>query len=1173
MIWLVVSYYVLSLASVELFRQTFLGNTRVGRVPFSLLAMALFVFNYPFLYSLSAGAIPFLIGIPLLVYLLVKWFRLVEGVDSSWRELAKPGLVLSFLALGDPRFAIWAGIPLVILLCYGGLRRGTRVAATKLFLSTALIFLPFLLLTYFTYTLGSGSLVYVSGRTLNLSTVDGFSLAYPFVSYFQFTALTWPAFIYSSPSVLSLSSQLLVSAQAQGSPPSLLLVGSPLIVGLWMVSTLTTFGMGLWGLALRGSARVAPYKLGLLVLFSIAIGGYVPLQAFQEAYIWAGAAPVAGGVFGITFAIPNYALIPVDSLVLFFCLFTVKWMLSDDGPFGKTAPEPARGGRRPKLLRATPRARTVAVAVIIGLLVLANWQLFVAPFTPGQYTPVLSGNGISSSGTLSPSTPPMKWQQAYNFFSSNDNGSYAVAWSQAYGFAYTWSPRTTNFVDPGVSPSPLFYSQLAKLVEEGAYYDTSTLMKDFGVRYYVIDNTSLSYISQLSTFTIGQVYSFFNSSTGLQQIQAYLPDLIVYEDPGAALFQYAQGPPLALPSGSDPLLTQTAFETAFGQMPVTISGAASASNGALEQTPDLVSGRQYGFLPGNQINTGSVYRFDTQVSLLYAPSDGVDPLGGLWFFEGFEGTQSVLGSASSLNVSSATGAGVTSELSLGDFVAPGHVGVPIPEGSGVNISVTLSGRLRGTAPVASIIVVANNQSWRTVGGSTIYSEEVGPGAGTFGANLSFALAPGYYSFDVILQVSGATGWNLESMVVNAVPYTATSLGPYVLPETFPDTPAGSVQSRGTAEGIGNFSISGLSPNEGVVPLNNSWYLVDLMGNSKVTGSNGSVSMYVAGPCRDCSFSSSLSYGDFLTPGHLGIPVPSNTVVAVSVEMRYIANGTEALPAVVAFANNASWKSIGGTEVFWAPLSPVSSWEYINETFLVPDNSTSFEVQFQSLNTNYSSFAILNLSYNFQPIQVTSSFPVTVRVGAAGGGVAVEIAVMGSGIVEVGNETQRVSSTVPEVVSMNGTGRTGTIVDIAVSGLAIASIIVLERAAISRLVLPMRDAFRGYSPLTESALLASPGPNSTLVIATAGWAIPGEAKLSGADFSQTLYNTSLVDSREAYIPGGAVLNIAQIVLAAVALCTLAYLFIYRRMRAGLVSKRGTSLSREPADQPPRKGLGG
>ena len=829
-LWIFAVYYSLCFLVSRFFYFTFYRKSKRSYNHFSILAMVLFTFNYPFLYVLTSASLPWLLGIPVVTYLLVKWIRMARGWDQRRLDYVKVALGVGFLALADPRYYNWNLIGLFSFIISSAFVHGNFLRLTKLVTGTVLLTTPFVVLMWFAYTFGTGGLSYVSARSLSYATVANFSHAYPLALYFQLQAMSWPGFVAASPSVLALPTASIQFIPALGYPPSVLVLPG-FVSGLWMVASITTMVLALGALLFRPSTDRILHSLGFIILLSLSIGAYFPLRSLVTFYVASGSLPYAGAALAITFAIPNYGLIALDSYVLFFGMASLAELLHRI-PRSKsnTVGEMSRSRKRHRISSLTRRATLVCV---IGLLVFSNWQLVEGSFFPGPYTPVLPGNGVAQVGDFKPVSPPALWQDAYDFFSSHDNGSYAVAWSQPYGFAYNWSPRTTPFADPGVNPSPSFYQQIASLVQSNEYYGTEPLMDCFGVRYFVIDNTSLSRLSPLPGVTLHALHSFFRRSPGLVEISTYGPDLWVYEAPQASLFRYVEAPILSPLPSTNSIFEAHVFQSVFNETPVMLPPRGQNTTGTLHQTNATLSNSSYALVPYNSIYSVPAGRFGMNLSAYYSPDDGVLPLGSSWYFDGFDGNMTIQAASGTFSVNASSGQPISAQLSFGNFVSPGHTGISIPNGSGVNISWEFAYKSSGPGGIVSTSVFANNDSWKSVGGAELFSANLPPSSTWHFVNESIEIPPGYYSFDLLFQGNGLATLNLRDVIISMFWVSDRIDGPYVVIPSYQSELIPTPNGSHVADFTPSLNTTIYSPDDGVLPLWSSWYFDGFDGNMTI----------------------------------------------------------------------------------------------------------------------------------------------------------------------------------------------------------------------------------------------------------------------------------------------------------------------------------------------------
>jgi hypothetical protein len=1124
-LWVFSIYYILCFLVSRLFYVTFVKDTRVNYNSFTLIAAVLFTFNYPFLWVLTSASLPFLLGIPIVTYLLVKWIRMVRGQDGRWLDYVKVGLAMGFLGLADPRFYIWTLIGLVAFLFSYGLANGRMGRIIRLLAGTSFLALPFAVLMLFSYTFGSTSLTYVSGRPLDYSTIAGFSTAYSLPQYFQFQAMTWPGFISASPLVLLLSRVGVQSAATLGYPPSQLLL--PGIVSiLWATATMGTMALALSAFLFRSSKDHVLHGLGFLTLLAISIGAYLQIRPLIDAYVAAGQIPFVGGIFSITFAIPNYGLIVVDSYALFFSMFTIAELLRL-GP-GSRARHKTAANLRPRRGHLPTVVRRALPLGVVAILIFANWQLVVGPFYPGQYTPVLPGNGVALSGDFQPATPPPAWEAAYNFFSANDNGSYAVAWTQPYGFAYNWSQRVTDFVDPGVSPNQSFYSYLTSIVSFNYYYETFPLMGTFGVRYFVIDNTSLSSMSPLPDITLRSLQAFFERSPGLVRITTYAPYLMVFEDPGASLFRYMEAPMLVPLPSPGPLFTGYAFHSALNQTPALLPPSSTDQGYTLRQAHDNISQSTYLLYPYNSIYGGYPVHFYASGQMDYSPSQGVLPLGSNWYFEGFGGNLTYGSKAGNMTVSAATARPVSADLSYGDFVSPGHVGIPIPNGTGVNITWRFAYESGNPEGSVSTSVFANNDSWQTIGGSEVFSATLPPALNWRFVTETVTVPSGLYSFDVLWQAAGIKWFNVSDISVSTTNFEDYPSGPYVVLPPFQSEPVPARNSSYGATFSTSLNNTTYSPSQGVLPLGSNWYFEGFGGNLTYGSKAGNMTVSAA-TARPVS--ADLSYGDFVSPGHVGIPIPNGTGVNITWRFAYESGNPEGSVSTSVFANNDSWQTIGGSEVFSATLPPAQKFMLVNESVVMTPGYHSFDVIFQTNNVNNVTINSVNITYS---LFTEKSVPVVVKIpiwSEAGGAYSFTFALAGTGSLNLGTEALNVSASNGTELERGVTLSPGRPISVALRDLSVSYLLVVPVSVSNRSSLPDSNAFGAYDPISGTITLSPPQRNSTLVIALYGWELDGVSPIAVSVTGQTLYQVVGGAPLTAHVAGAFVLNLAQIIGAA------------------------------------------
>ncbi|MGB9734447.1 MAG: hypothetical protein ACPL2E_07640, partial [Conexivisphaera sp.] len=474
------------------------------------------------------------------------------------------------------------------------------------------------------------------------------------------------------------------------------------------------------------------------ILLTIYVGTYVPLV---WAYIYLGRIPLVGGIWAITEAIPNFVAWVIYPLALFY----VGVMLS------RTL------GGRPAGSRG--RLTKVAALLLVGLIVFSNWQFFEGDFYPGQYSPVVPGNGISPMAALYPARMPGPVQAAYNSLSASlGNGSFSVYWPQAYGFTYNWSRRVTGWYNPGPTPPPQFSSRLSDIMLRNETWLTLPLMEAYGVRYLVVDNTSYTRISPLGPpITNRMEYEFLAESPGVELAYNFSPYVYVFEARDASSFQVASG---SYSVEADPLEVESYFLSIFNSLPVLYNSSRPAAaplsvDSALVNGSDLLT---YSFLAGTQSAPPVPSTYFT-----YSPSQGVIHTVNNWYFESLRGSGAFNSTDGVISLSS-NGNNVVS-LSYGDFLSPGHTAIPIPQGCGVRLHVSFQFKGSPNDTVSSSVWVTDNRSFSSGQGGWYLGGVSEPGNGAYReVSYSTTIPPGMLYFEV--QINPAFSGNLTIRDVN-----------------------------------------------------------------------------------------------------------------------------------------------------------------------------------------------------------------------------------------------------------------------------------------------------------------------------------------------------------------------------------------------------------------------
>ncbi len=702
---------------------------------FNLIFIALMFVNYDFMYALTGSMMPALFFIPIFLYVLIKAYRIISNIDKRFVDYAKVAIAFAFAGLGDPRFVIWGGIALLGLPLYSILTG--KKEGLKVYLAIVLIELPLGLFEYHTWTLGMG-ITYVSPRPLTYGTVNFFTKSFPLLTYLQLGSMFWPSFTYSPPTVLFLNAAELTMLRVIGHPTAELMPFNTL-GSFWFLSTFA-FSIALVVSFLYTKGRERIYLFGLLILLTIYVGTYVPLVWL---YIYLGRIPFVGGIWAITEAIPNYVAWVIYPIALFYIGIMISRTL-------RKSPTGRKGN-----------ASKITVMLLIALIIFSNWQFFNGSFYPGQFSPVIPGNGISPMSSFYLAKMPNKVQATYNLLSDSlENGSFSVYWPQAYGFTYNWSRRVTGWYNPGPSPLSQFGSTLRNIILRNETWLTLPLMEIYGVKYLVVDNTSYSEMSPLGPpITNSMEYEFFLKSPGVKLVYNYSPYIYVFEAANASAFQVTNE---SYTVKADPLEVESYFLSIFNSLPVLYNTSQQAAtplsvNSVLVNGSDLLT---YDFFAEKQ-SAGPI----PNTYFKYSPTQGIIYIMNDWYFESLSGS-GTFNSTDGVLLLSSNRSNIV-QLGYGDFLAPWHTAIPIPQGCSVRVHVSFLFKGNPNDSVSSGVWVTNNMSFYTGRGGWYLGGVSEPGSGQY-RNVSYTLTipPGMLYFQVQINPTFSGTVSIKDININ-----------------------------------------------------------------------------------------------------------------------------------------------------------------------------------------------------------------------------------------------------------------------------------------------------------------------------------------------------------------------------------------------------------------------
>lgn len=963
-------YYSLSYVLSRVIFNTF-NITKIGHNGFSFLFITVMFFNAVFIYD-EPGIVDWAFGILLILYSIIKIFRLLKGFDTQRGDHIKAVLPPIILSFADPRFTIWFMMMTFFLMIPALYRITDFTKILKVLAYFILIGIPAYVYTYIVSTFGAFVSVYVSARPLTLNGISGFSGAYPLFMYFAFHGGYWPSIWISPPAYFSGNVNSLL---AFGYPTGLIL-GSGFLAYVWLSLSFIPFVLSLIPIFFKDRHILYLYP-GYLVFFLISIGGYAPAW-FTDSYLWLGQLPIVGGIFGIAFAITTYFMQITIVYALILCTMVFAKLLSWE-PTHKQCGSGRKVYRRIHQIVFT--RKMVAVLIVLAFIV-PGYQLVDGSKYPSNWTPVIGGDGAPAIGAVTTVNPPAYWVREYDAIENQTNGSFYVGYSPPYGFAYKWDDSVSGVSQPGTPAPSAFYQNLTEIMSLNETYLTETLMSMFGVRYFIVDNT---------TVVSNRAYeTFFSESTGLVLSYNHSPDLWVYEDKSASIMN--TGTPISY-SGQNDLGYSYLISKLTGGNPLLLSGEThgipklSINNG--KENRGLLA-----FTAENLSSTREIEGFGGNSSFEWDTTGGPSfYIGGQWIIADYF-TDNFLslhenGNAMTLtNVSGKRDPQIFIQLNGRDSM------INIPSS---DLRTYISGHLsvQGASSIQSFVTGYNST------GGVKYSNSADIGAD---GNFSFAVPDGISHINLGFIISFQKNVTISNLGVSYRFLNGTlSYEKYI----------SHIPTGGNAVNTPNTTIDRFFPDASTnYPLGENWTGTSFTTGALVNESDGILNLTTENDNGKLD-------GGLLVLAYKAIDLPGATLVSVPDYKR-----TEVLANInIEYrfrGNNFTSMDIGtGDSNYSASFNlPYSdSWRNISETILIPPGSSQFNIQVGAVFNGSLLIKELSGSYEFLHGE-NISFQFAEKVQMESGSYTVSAFAMGNGTVSVGNSRISISSTVQKLFSEN-----------------------------------------------------------------------------------------------------------------------------------------------------------
>ena len=797
----------------------------------------------------------------------------------------------------------------------------------------------------------------------------------------------WPS-IWVSPSAY-LSSNI-NSLTAFGSPTGLIL-GSGLLAYVWLSLSFIPFVLSFIPLVFRDRHVLYLYP-GYIIFFLISIGGYSP-SWFVDLYLGLGKLPFIGGIFGIALAITTYFMQIVIVYSLFLCTVIFSRLLSNRYPVKK----PVNYRNKYRMLRRVIFNNKFVAVIIVLAFVLPNYQMLDGSKYPSNWTPVIGGDGAPAIGAVTTINPPSYWVNEYNVIENQENGIFYVGYTSPIGFAFKWDDSVSGVSQPGIPAPSGFYQNLSNIMLLNETYLTKTLMTMFGVKFFIVDNTTVISNKQYETF--------FSESPGLQLYYEHPPDLWVYEDANASIF--STGKPLVYSGHNSLFYTYLLSELSNGSLALLSSGSASIPNLSINGNS---LNRGVITLTGENISTThQIESFGGYSNFQWNTSGGPSfYIGGPWIIGDYI-TDNMLslnenGSTITIdNISGKSAPWLTVQLNGRDSM------IVVPSSA---LSTTVSGHIDIKNTSASDFYVTGYNASNGV----VFSKETRIGNN---GNFMIEMPDGISYINVGFDITFHSNFTLSSMSVS-YKFVSGTLS-YRNNTTFSPVSTNYIYTP-------NLTFDQYFPAATInYNLGENWTGTSFTTGALVNETGGLLNMTTVNSNRELHGGLLvISYKGIDLPGASLVPIPdcvsTSVLVKITIEYRFQGKNFTSMTVGIGSPNYSASFNIPNSYV----------WKNISETFLIPPGSSQFNIQIGA--TFNGSLLIKQLSGSYEFLSernTTSSFSKQILI--KGGNYTVSAYGSGTGSIILDGKILSVNSVSEELYSENFTVPFGKEINISVNG--------------------------------------------------------------------------------------------------------------------------------------------
>ncbi len=458
-----------------------LMDIQINKVAFYTIFGLIAVLNPVFLVEGSVFTLDSLF----MVYIFVIILRNLNKGYLKKLDFLRLGFAISFMVFLDPRYIVLLFISLLFILICSLIYRSFR-RLLVLITESAIVWIPFaiLLIVMFHFT---PDYVANQGRSGSISNIIGFSVNTGAINIWTMLGNWWPGFVFSSPNIITLTKQQILSSSTYGYSNPLMLYFKGFLQIFWALL------MGSFSLISLSSLyfmwkREEDNKLPILfipfaVIFIFVLGGNIGILQILQLEASISNIPFIGGIWAVTIAVTPW----LQGAIVSFLLILFSYSLSNIYKLQLITVPKNKLIKRGKI---KIHSKHIIIFLLVLAVLLPSWQFVFPQYSLGAADPGLPGNHVSLVGPYYPTHPPTSFIRMYKNLSAQSNMTYSVYSNDAWYIPEKWDPGILSIAPPGVPPSPGFYSIFSEIFSENLSSEVIPLSEMYGVKYFFIDNST-----------------------------------------------------------------------------------------------------------------------------------------------------------------------------------------------------------------------------------------------------------------------------------------------------------------------------------------------------------------------------------------------------------------------------------------------------------------------------------------------------------------------------------------------------------------------------------------------------------------------------------------------------------------------------------------------------------